>query len=540
MANIEFTPTSGVAYGSEFKDGNKAWITSPIAIATNAPLDARLQVPNFAALTAENTWKLNSVGSGNQGMNTAYYGMLTYVATDSDESLNGLYVLTSKTGSVVADKLDATAWVKISKTNAELKDIVANLIDTETYITIPSINNGQATTIADALSAIISLTPSTEGLEELNNRVSALESTLSTSLTYQVIDSTEKPTEPKEGVIYLINTETTSEDNIREEWLYINNAWEKIGTTSVNLDNYYDKTSIDTILSNKADKTAVDGLSEKVTSLEEVTKDLNVTELNSAIAANTKAIADNKSATDSAIADLTSSLDGYTKLDASNIPTENVSSWREKLGIKSEQIAEEVKAVVATDPSSWRSALGVKTSAEVIEDVKADVATNASDWRSKLGVKSSEEITTEIADATKVEVLVTEENKASWRSALGIGDGSTLKNIADRTIVVDEEKVDASGIVVATKKYMDIYEIKTSEAISIEVAADTCILTSVNGANIMETTISKIGDTFIATHEILGGEDFIEPLSLEEDEDSNLLITYQAPIGTLVEVVYFK
>ena len=278
MANNPFTPTSGVAYGSEFKDGNKAYITSPIAIATNAPLDARLQVPNFAALTASGTWKLNSVGSGNQGLNTAYYGMITYVATDTDATKNGLYVLQSLTGNVEADKLQSSAWVKISKT----KDEIDNLIATETYIRIPALNDGNPLTIQAALQQIFSLTPTEEGLGQINDRISDLEntvdgytdsegktvdglsarvanleSTLTTNVSYVVVEGTEKPADPKSGVIYIIDTATTAADNVREEWMYIEGNWEKIGTTAADLSNYYTKSEIDGKV--QTINTAIDG-----------------------------------------------------------------------------------------------------------------------------------------------------------------------------------------------------------------------------------------------------------------------------------------
>jgi hypothetical protein len=362
-------------------------------------------------------------------------------------------------------------------------------------------NSGANDANADAVleSNWVRISQTDNVINDIKSSIETLGSTLTASLKYVVISdeglTPETLESPVNGTVYLFKTSNSSSTtNVYEEWLYANTTWELIGSTDVNLSGYA--------------KTDASNLSDE-----------NVASWRSKLGVKTE----------SEIIDLIS-----TEV------TNNPASWREKLGTKSEidtaiADATEVDALVTeANVTSWREKLGVKTESEIIDIISNDITNNPASWRTSLGVTSA------IEEATKVDVLVTEENKASWRSALGIGDGSTLKNIADRTIVVDEEKVEANGIVVATKKYMDIYEIKTLEAISIEVAADTCVLTSVYGANIMETTISKIGDTFIATHEILGGEDFIEPLSLEEDEDSNLLITYQAPIGTLVEVVYFK
>lgn len=44
--------------------------------------------------------------------------------------------------------------------------------------------------------------------------------------------------------IYLLNTNTTDETNIYEEWIYVNNRWELIGTTKVDLSGYALKTEL--------------------------------------------------------------------------------------------------------------------------------------------------------------------------------------------------------------------------------------------------------------------------------------------------------
>lgn len=491
MANIEFTPTSGVAYGSEFTDGNKAYITSPIAIATNAPLDARMQVPNKAALTAENTWRLNSTASKNQGMNTAYYGMLTYVATDTDASNNGLYVLTSITGNVVNDKTNTNAWVKISQTNDDIETLIDNNINNKTYITLPGINNGNPVTIQAALSAILSLTPTEEGLKEINNRLTNLEETLGTNLTYEIVDSTEKPADPKKNIIYFIKTATTDTDSIYEEWMYFETSegvgsWEKIGSTKVDLTNYYTFEETDNAI--KA-ATTVDAL------------------------------------------------------------VTDVAAWRAKLGVKSsDETTSEISTAVAnattldslvTDASSWRSKLGVKSSDDVTSEINSSVeglakldASNLSDenvssWREKLGVPTLPDVYSKEEVDTKVKAIqeATDEDIdfSAWRTKLGL---PSLKNIKDNS---------TTGVVLASKKYVDIY----TDPTSISVDADACLIRSINSGNITETAIAKINDSFEVIHEILSGSEFVS-ISLAEDATDLSSITYSASTGTLVEVIYYK
>lgn len=56
--------------------------------------------------------------------------------------------------------------------------------------------------------------------------------------------------------IYLVPN-SGSAPNIYDEYIYVNNAWEKIGTTDVDLSNYYTKTETNTLLNAKADASAL-------------------------------------------------------------------------------------------------------------------------------------------------------------------------------------------------------------------------------------------------------------------------------------------
>lgn len=70
-------------------------------------------------------------------------------------------------------------------------------------------------------------------------------------LTSQIVD--QLPTEDIDtSVIYLIKQEDT---NAYMQYMYINNAWAELGTTQVDLSNYYSKSEIDNKLAEKADKT---------------------------------------------------------------------------------------------------------------------------------------------------------------------------------------------------------------------------------------------------------------------------------------------
>lgn len=53
--------------------------------------------------------------------------------------------------------------------------------------------------------------------------------------------------------IYLVPKTTSETNNIYDEYIYVSNAWEKIGSTEVDLSNYYTKTEADALLDDKQD-----------------------------------------------------------------------------------------------------------------------------------------------------------------------------------------------------------------------------------------------------------------------------------------------
>lgn len=77
-----------------------------------------------------------------------------------------------------------------------------------------------------------------------------------------VVDTLPAAGEP--NCIYLIPKAGTETGNIKEEWIYVNNAWEKIGDTAVDLTEYAKTTEVQTLVSNEATAranadTALDG-----------------------------------------------------------------------------------------------------------------------------------------------------------------------------------------------------------------------------------------------------------------------------------------
>lgn len=86
---------------------------------------------------------------------------------------------------------------------------------------------------------VSSVVPTTNNQLVNKAYVDGLVSTIST-LSFQVV--TELPTtDIQTNIIYLVPSTTSSEQNIYDEYIYINNAWEKIGSTAIDTSNYLAK-----------------------------------------------------------------------------------------------------------------------------------------------------------------------------------------------------------------------------------------------------------------------------------------------------------
>ena len=79
---------------------------------------------------------------------------------------------------------------------------------------------------------------------EVDNSLLETISKIST-LSFQIVQEKPSVEDIKTNIIYLIPKENSDNENIYDEWIYINNNWELIGTTEINLDNYYNSNYID-------------------------------------------------------------------------------------------------------------------------------------------------------------------------------------------------------------------------------------------------------------------------------------------------------
>ena len=71
-------------------------------------------------------------------------------------------------------------------------------------------------------------------------------------VTISILVVQELPVTGENNIIYLVPVEDPNPNNIYEEYIYVNNSWEMIGTTAVDLSNYYTKAETDNLLLAKA------------------------------------------------------------------------------------------------------------------------------------------------------------------------------------------------------------------------------------------------------------------------------------------------
>ncbi len=138
---------------------------------------------------------------------------------------------------------------------SDRKNVMAATVGGEVFINSVGNYDGTNITTAKSLSTVISEAQS--WLQTLQNQKAEIDDTLSTTsktyssnkinslinsivkLTIEVVDTL--PTIGKEHVLYLVASSTTLQENVYNEYLYINNTWELIGSTETDLSNYYTK-----------------------------------------------------------------------------------------------------------------------------------------------------------------------------------------------------------------------------------------------------------------------------------------------------------
>lgn len=85
------------------------------------------------------------------------------------------------------------------------------------------------------------------GLQYFYEKIKAqIDSKLTANVTYKVVDVL--PATGESGIIYLADAEDGKGTNVKLEWMWINNAWELIGSTEADLSGYVTTSELNTAL----------------------------------------------------------------------------------------------------------------------------------------------------------------------------------------------------------------------------------------------------------------------------------------------------
>lgn len=108
----------------------------------------------------------------------------------------------------------------------------------ETVKTLQQVINGKQDTLTAGQNIVIT-----------NNTISAV---IDAGFQVEVVQTL--PETGEANTIYFVPKAGGANPDVYDEYMYINNAWEKIGSTEVDLSNYYNKTEVDGLLNGKQDK----------------------------------------------------------------------------------------------------------------------------------------------------------------------------------------------------------------------------------------------------------------------------------------------
>lgn len=543
---------SNIDYGVEYQDRNGAWIQA-IAIATAAPLDYRLKVKYFSDLTNAETWQVQGTGSGNKGFNTAYHGMLSYVANDSESGSSGLYVLTpGEDGSASADALVAANWVKISQTDATIEEL-RELIDTKQSeaISVSGLTGNTVQKVLEDISARIAGAATGGNLEALGNRVTAVETnvnTLSTALD-GVYTKTETDSAIAEAIadvatlefvvyegtlsellqtvgdpkkIYLV-TNTGSGNNTKDEYIYSEDKWELIGTTAADLSDYYTKSEtqgvVDTTVANVSAglKTGIDNNASSISSITTVsipTIEANVDYLSGQFNSVDHVINDIKtdvSEISSEITNNNNSINGIKSdvnaisgsIDAFNNRVDDLESEHDSINSKINTNATAISALEqnttlkansdATNINAglWKTALGIDTLSSSITNITESINSVASDVQ--IVSAKVDENTTAIASKANQTDLTAVDAKVDATSAIAI----TKASQADLTALTGRVEANEAAILLKASQ-TDVNTLSSNKQ------DKTISVTGIN-ATTVEGALSELDTKYSTLSEVING-----------------------------------
>ncbi|MBQ6628522.1 MAG: tail fiber protein [Methanosphaera sp.] len=172
---------------------------------------------------------------------TTYYGItkLSSSTTSTSEAL----AATPKAVKTAYDLADSKQD-EITSTNKLDYSLIDNTPTIPTKVSDLTNDTGFITNTVNNLTNYYT-TSNTYTKSEVDTLIGAI-----STLNIQVVQSL--PSTGSTTTIYLV-PKTASTNDAYDEYIYVNNSWEHIGSTEVDLSNYYNKSQVDTLLNDKAD-----------------------------------------------------------------------------------------------------------------------------------------------------------------------------------------------------------------------------------------------------------------------------------------------
>ncbi|GLB26619.1 hypothetical protein LXJ15735_28600 [Lacrimispora xylanolytica] len=207
----------------------------------------------------ENIQKLTSGGEGNKALfDDGTYKTVSGSASDYESLynrpvINGVELLGNKTPEQLGFSNAAISGsYNDLKDKPEIPTLISQLTNDSDFISV-SVSN-----LKNYYSKMESYSKA-----EINSLIANLN-----SMTIEVIEIL-----PSENIsITTMYLQKQADKNSYFQWLYINNEWANIGTTDIDLTNYYTKTESDSLFNNKVDKVSGYGLSQNNFTTAEKTK----------------------------------------------------------------------------------------------------------------------------------------------------------------------------------------------------------------------------------------------------------------------------
>lgn len=155
--------------------------------------------------------------------------------------------------------------------NIKVNNVALTIEDKTVNISVPTSTSqlvNDSGFITNAVDNLINyyLKSETYTKTEVNSLIGAI-----TTIDIQVVQQL-PTTDISTHTIYFVPAETSEENNVYDEFVYVNNSWELIGSTKVDLSNYYTKSEANNLLDDKVDKVTGKGLSTEDFTTAEKTK----------------------------------------------------------------------------------------------------------------------------------------------------------------------------------------------------------------------------------------------------------------------------